>query len=217
MGSITALLIISLFSYNNIFLMLHKKENLYFAQPNIIAVVLFSLWIFFAVLSMISDYDEILRKAISIKDFVHNKNGFFTKCCIKIIVFIVILCIAIFVNLKQYISYNSEGYFKNGCQIFSNAEVKSVDVKAERIIASFSGNGVVHKYVLTFLIYTDKSEVEVMSDQFYGYEKIYDFLCMNGDIVHVDFEKFDELIDYENRTGNRNATEYIDKIVREFS
>lgn len=79
-GLVIAALMILALGYNSIFLMLHQKENLYFAEPRLFSLAVYYFWIFISFIFTLDTYNKTCGCYISIASLFKNQKSVLLRC-----------------------------------------------------------------------------------------------------------------------------------------
>jgi cell division protein FtsL len=159
-------------------------------------------------------YNRFYNQKTPIKDI---KKALEKQKSLIILPVILFLVSAVFIGLN-YTSYN---YIENGCYYhFANNEKQVVfsveDIEKEEISIvdyshSFDGKGrIINKYYVQTVITTKGNKYTLLSDSFYGYDKLYNYITNSNCSKDIDKTNLDKILAYE--SNNKNNTEIIKKI-----
>lgn len=160
------------------------KEKIY-VEPTAVSMVLFFLLvlIFF------------VRAADSSRVRERNKR----REVIKITAVAVISAIVLAVNFTCVNYIDGNGLRCDGVY-YKDSEILEVEAEVDRISATFGSKAIVYDYYIACKFKTESKDFVFVSDNFYSYESLYDFLRrMDGKLSKIDKSKFDDLVNYEER------------------
>ena len=188
---------------------LYNGKNYLFVEATFASYIVFFCVIAFHIILLLYFYDKKVVK----KDKPKAHSGISANF-IKIVIIIALTAVGLFYSFSN-ITYIGENGFYDGKKIRAFEEIKDLKISAEKILSP-SYKSVVHKrYAVCCTVEWDDEEIRFISENFYGYESVYEFLkYVDKDLIEADKTNFDDLIRFEKESLRFISSSQIEENIR---
>lgn len=220
LGSIFGILILLIFIYKDghITKFLHRTKDYYYVSPSVLSAVLFFLLIAAYIILVLSRFNKINKKVPRQKTAQNDKNKS-KKVIFKSLIIVALSLTVIIVNFVSISYINNDFYHDAGGENISLKNFDSVEVCVEKDLFSHGRGAIYYKYNVVCTVMYEGSKYIFDSSNFYGYDKIYEFLLnFDESKISICISDFDDLIKYEknklfkSKEKIQSDVEFIEKI-----